>query len=203
MLVADDIDENDIHAYPNRPVTQRFLTIFAGPATNYLFAIFLAVILFFFAGVPTGTSWWGVSDTDKDFDSRQARLSLTQADTEKERKRMAALSSETRPEPTREELEKVRPLYERGAEYFRAGKFDLAVTEWESIWNKYPGYENLDEYLIKAYQYWGMELYTQHKYDEALEIWQRILKVDSNNEKALRYIQRTQEELGQLRSLTG
>ncbi len=140
---------------------------------------------------------------DKDFDSRQARLSLTQADTEKERKRIAAISAETRPEQTREELEKVRPLYERGAEYFRAGKFDKAVTEWESIWMKYPGYENLDEYLVKAYQYWGMELYTQHKYDEALEIWQRILKVDGNNEKALRYIKRTQEELGQLRSLTG
>ncbi len=97
----------------------------------------------------------------------------------------------------------MRPLYERGAEHFRAGNFDRAAYEWQPIWEKYPGYENLDDYLVKAYEYWGMELYTQHKYDEALEVWQRILTVDDNNEKALRYIQRTKEELERLRSLTG
>jgi len=53
MLVADEIDPDDPHAYPNRPAWQRFLTIFAGPATNYLFAIVLAVVFFSVAGVET------------------------------------------------------------------------------------------------------------------------------------------------------
>src|SRR5690349_7059300 len=33
----ENIAPDDPRAYPNRPAYQRFLTIFAGPATNYLF----------------------------------------------------------------------------------------------------------------------------------------------------------------------
>jgi regulator of sigma E protease len=42
MNIAEDIDPDDKFAYPNRPAWQRFVTIFAGPATNYLSAIVLA-----------------------------------------------------------------------------------------------------------------------------------------------------------------
>jgi regulator of sigma E protease len=45
MNIAEDIDPDDKHAYPNRPAWQRFVTIFAGPATNYLSAIVLALAL--------------------------------------------------------------------------------------------------------------------------------------------------------------
>lgn len=53
MNILEEVDPNDATAYPNRPVWQRFLTIFAGPATNYLFAIVLAFILFAGAGMRT------------------------------------------------------------------------------------------------------------------------------------------------------
>lgn len=69
MLVADDVDADDPNSYPNRPAWQRFLTIFAGPATNYLFAIFLAIILFIAAGVQTGTSWLYVSTIEEGSDA--------------------------------------------------------------------------------------------------------------------------------------
>jgi regulator of sigma E protease len=51
MNIAEDIDPDDIHAYPNRPAWQRFVTIFAGPATNYLAAMALAMVLFTCHGV--------------------------------------------------------------------------------------------------------------------------------------------------------
>lgn len=66
MLIADEIDPDDPFAYPNRPAWQRFVTIFAGPATNYLFAVVLAIFLFAVAGVPTGTAWWQVAGVNKD-----------------------------------------------------------------------------------------------------------------------------------------
>jgi regulator of sigma E protease len=69
MNVADEVDPNDPHAYPNRPAWQRFLTIFAGPGTNYLFAIVLALMLFASAGVPSGTAWYVVSSVSEDFDA--------------------------------------------------------------------------------------------------------------------------------------
>jgi regulator of sigma E protease len=69
MMVADEVDPDDPHAYPNRPVWQRFLTIFAGPGTNYLFAVLLALGLYAIAGVPTGTTWYEVASVASDFDA--------------------------------------------------------------------------------------------------------------------------------------
>jgi regulator of sigma E protease len=51
MNILEEVDANDATAYPNRPAWQRFLTIFAGPATNYLFAVVLAFTLFMGAGM--------------------------------------------------------------------------------------------------------------------------------------------------------
>jgi regulator of sigma E protease len=43
---------DDPRAYPNRPVWQRLATIFAGPATNYIFAVLLLMAMFLAWGVP-------------------------------------------------------------------------------------------------------------------------------------------------------
>jgi len=51
MNILEEVDPNDASAYPNRPAWQRFVTIFAGPATNYLFAVVLAFGVFAFAGI--------------------------------------------------------------------------------------------------------------------------------------------------------
>lgn len=46
MNIAEEVDPEDLHAYPNRPAWQRFVTIFAGPGTNYLSAIVIAMALY-------------------------------------------------------------------------------------------------------------------------------------------------------------
>jgi regulator of sigma E protease len=51
MNIAEEVDPADAEAYPNRPAWQRFVTIFAGPATNYLSAVVLALFLFTCDGV--------------------------------------------------------------------------------------------------------------------------------------------------------
>lgn len=60
MTMVDEIDPNDERQYPNRPVWQRFATIFAGPACNYLAAIVIAFVLFGLTGIRTGTTWYSV-----------------------------------------------------------------------------------------------------------------------------------------------
>lgn len=69
MTLAEEVAPDDTRSYPNRPVWQRFVTIFAGPATNYLTAIVLALVLFSLAGVESGTSWYGVSNVTSGFDA--------------------------------------------------------------------------------------------------------------------------------------
>jgi regulator of sigma E protease len=68
MNIAEDVDPDDTHAYPNRPVWQRFLTIFAGPATNYLSAIVIAMALYTCHGTDV-KHWYGVGDVMKDYDA--------------------------------------------------------------------------------------------------------------------------------------
>jgi tetratricopeptide (TPR) repeat protein len=107
--------------------------------------------------------------------------------------------SRSRPEVDAEEL---RPRYERGIGLFTRSDFRKAITEWEEVWRIDPEYERVAEYLIKAYQFLGMELYAGQRYDKALEMWERILLVDPGNAKAQRYITRTKEELSRLEGIS-
>ena len=69
MNIAEEVDPDDAKAYPNRPAWQRFVTIFAGPATNYLSAIALAMVLFTCRGVESKERYIHV---DELLDSRDA-----------------------------------------------------------------------------------------------------------------------------------
>jgi tetratricopeptide (TPR) repeat protein len=146
----------------------------------------------------------GVSEHpgDADFSSRLDRAERLRA--QDERRRTAAESAAVQTgAPAPEELEHLRPAYEKGVAYFRDGKYELAIQEWEPVWREYPQYEKVEDYLVKAYQFRGMVLYSMQRYDEAIAVWERVLAVDAGNEKALRYIRRTKEEIEQFRNLKG
>lgn len=62
MNIAEDVDVDDKEAYANRPARLRFLTILAGPATNWISAIVLALVLYGAYGVKSTERWFGVAD---------------------------------------------------------------------------------------------------------------------------------------------
>jgi regulator of sigma E protease len=69
MNIAEDVDPDDALAYPNRPAWQRFLTIFAGPATNYLSAIVLAFLLYSCHGQDSSWRWFSIAHVNEGFDA--------------------------------------------------------------------------------------------------------------------------------------
>lgn len=69
MNIAEEVDPDDQFAYPNRPAWQRFLTIFAGPATNYLSAILLAFLLYTCHGQESSWRWFSVAAVNPGFDA--------------------------------------------------------------------------------------------------------------------------------------
>lgn len=69
MNIAEDVEPDDVAAYPNRPTWQRFVTIFAGPATNYISAVVLAMLLFTCRGVP-GKGYIHVDKVREGFDAQ-------------------------------------------------------------------------------------------------------------------------------------
>jgi regulator of sigma E protease len=66
MNIAEEVDPDDRQAYANRPVSLRIATILAGPATNWISAIFLALILYAGFGVKSQERWFGVGAITKD-----------------------------------------------------------------------------------------------------------------------------------------
>src|SRR5882762_1628158 len=62
MNIAEDVDPDDKAAYPNRPAWQRFVTIFAGPATNYLSAIAVMFALYTCHGMKSTERYYGVDE---------------------------------------------------------------------------------------------------------------------------------------------
>src|SRR5690348_4829342 len=69
MNIAEEVDPDDRFAYPNRPAWQRFVTIFAGPATNYVSAIVLAFALYTCHGFDSGWAWDGVGQINQGYDA--------------------------------------------------------------------------------------------------------------------------------------
>ncbi|MBT8494621.1 MAG: RIP metalloprotease [Deltaproteobacteria bacterium] len=70
MAIVEDVDPTDKRAYPNRPVWQRVATIFAGPATNYLTAVVLGIVLFSVAGVRSGVVEYTVEGFADGYDAK-------------------------------------------------------------------------------------------------------------------------------------
>ncbi|CAN5916309.1 RIP metalloprotease RseP [soil metagenome] len=69
MNIAEEVDPDDTFAYPNRPAWQRFITIFAGPATNYVSAMILAFCLYNCHGVEGTTHYISVEDVMPGYDA--------------------------------------------------------------------------------------------------------------------------------------
>ncbi len=114
----------------------------------------------------------------------------------------AAEEKNLREEISSEERDRLRPAYQRGIGFFAKADFARAIAEWEGVYRVAPRFEQVSGYLVKAYQYLGMESYARHEYDRALEVWNKILAVDPDNEKAIRYIAKTKEELSKLEGFT-
>lgn len=69
MNIAEEVDPADAQAYPNRPAWQRFMTILAGPATNYLSAVVLAFVLYACHGMESNWRWYSVAAVRTDYDA--------------------------------------------------------------------------------------------------------------------------------------
>ncbi|MEA3506842.1 MAG: PorV/PorQ family protein, partial [Elusimicrobiota bacterium] len=102
--------------------------------------------------------------------------------------------------------------WEKGIEYYKQQKYEMALVEWEKalIWQ--PGNEKiqkrvsevnkqldvivnrrlLEQHLTSAYK-----LYSSGKLKESLEEWQEVLVFDPGNSRAREYIEKIKDKLGE------
>lgn len=93
--------------------------------------------------------------------------------------------------------------YEKGLKYFHQQKVIPAVKQLEFVYQHDPSYREVKLYLIKGYLIAGMEHYTSGRLQNSIDTWQKILKIDADNQKAITYINRTKVELARIEEITG
>jgi tetratricopeptide (TPR) repeat protein len=103
---------------------------------------------------------------------------------------------------SREAVKQAQTLYEKAQAAFSRGELTQAIAVWEEVDRLVPGFQSVREYLLKAYRFVGVDLYGQNRLREALEIWEKALKVAPDNAEITAYERRTRNEIEKLKELS-
>jgi len=109
------------------------------------------------------------------------------------------------PEPeelSRELLREVETTYHAAMEQFKAGRLAKAIGQWERVERLAPDFKSVRKYLINAYKFVGIEEYGKGNLQQAVEIWEKALKLDSVNAEIIGYLERTRTEITKLREFS-
>lgn len=117
---------------------------------------------------------------------------------------------------------KVSSYYKTGLSYYEKGDYKSAITEFNKILNLKGSYKDTSLLLTKAnkiynqkssqdrklsqekvqtFLYEGIRLYRNGKLQEAIDEWEKVLKVYPNHSKAIKYINRAKYKLQQMDKL--
>jgi tetratricopeptide (TPR) repeat protein len=118
-------------------------------------------------------------------------------------RRQPAATAAPKPGPNAQQQRELQARYQSGLDAFGRGDFQGAIRSWRAVWIDWPEHPSVAEYLIKAYLYEGIALYTSGKYEAAIDLCNRVLEIDPSNAKAKRYLQRMREEKAELQQIGG
>ena len=107
--------------------------------------------------------------------------------------------------------------YARALQLYSDGEYEEALAEFEAVARFDPNYLKVQEYInrvkaeltdVRTYSpeilnlyYSGIDLFVQKKYEEAINEWNKILKIDPYNKLARRNIREAKERLKKLKQL--
>ncbi|MDD5066131.1 MAG: tetratricopeptide repeat protein, partial [bacterium] len=107
--------------------------------------------------------------------------------------------------------------YNNGMDYFEKDDYDGAIKEMEAVLKLDPGHKQAREYLqrslaakknpmtyskeIMDLYYQGIDFYVAGDYKKAIDVWNRILKLDPYNNLALKNIADAEKKLKELERL--
>jgi tetratricopeptide (TPR) repeat protein len=114
-------------------------------------------------------------------------------------------ASATRPggDLSEQKQREVSELYRLGMSAREEGRVDDAIHYWELVWQAYPGYERVSEYLKHEYLTRGMEAFVSGNLDLAVRDWEKAVRVDPNDQRARGYLDRAQQQLARMQKISG
>jgi tetratricopeptide (TPR) repeat protein len=115
----------------------------------------------------------------------------------------AAAPKPAKPAPVDAAIRKdVEGFYQTGQTLFEKGRLADAVAEWEKVEMLAPGYQSVRTYLVNAYKYLGVEMYTQNDLQEAIDVWRKAARLAPDNAEIGNYIRRAEGEMARLKELS-
>jgi len=96
----------------------------------------------------------------------------------------------------------VEETYKTAQDYFKKGDLKEAITRWEKVERLAPNYASVREYLVNAYKFVGVELYSRNDLKEAIQVWRKASELNPANQEILKYIDRTENEIRKLEELS-
>jgi tetratricopeptide (TPR) repeat protein len=97
--------------------------------------------------------------------------------------------------PSPQLLEKLKAEYAAGKKLFDEGWLAEAIDKWERVARYMPAYQSVQDQLVTAYKYLGIELYGANKLQEAVEVWSKAMALAPGNEEIADYFKRAESEL--------
>jgi len=118
----------------------------------------------------------------------------------------AGTGAAARPAPaplTPQQERELEDLYRRGAQAMAAGRADDALRYWELVWSQRPGFQQVNDFLVREYQTRGMEAFAAGRLAEAIGHWERALRVNPDDARTLGYLARAREQMARSREISG
>jgi tetratricopeptide (TPR) repeat protein len=97
----------------------------------------------------------------------------------------------------------VEALYKLGLGALRAQRPDDALRYWEHVWAERPGYREVGEFLKREYLARGMEAFASGRLEDAVSLWEKVLRIDPNDARAQGYLARAQKQIARSREILG
>jgi tetratricopeptide (TPR) repeat protein len=94
----------------------------------------------------------------------------------------------------------VSQLYDQGMQLYRSGDLVGAMRAWEDVARRAPHFAEVDQYLLRGYRVTGLESYTEGRLREAVDIWEKALQLEPDNEQLRRYVNQAQAKLARAQS---
>ncbi|MFZ5980037.1 MAG: hypothetical protein ACOYVF_05345 [Candidatus Zixiibacteriota bacterium] len=96
----------------------------------------------------------------------------------------------------------VEEAYKTAQNFFKKGDLNEAITHWEKVERLAPNYASVREYLVNAYKYVGVELYSRNDLKGAVGVWRKAAEINPANQEIIKYINRTENEIRKLEELS-
>jgi tetratricopeptide (TPR) repeat protein len=93
------------------------------------------------------------------------------------------------------ETQGIAQLYEEGVAALKAGNFDAGLRDLETVWRADPRYADVADRIKTEYQVRGLEAYSSRRLEYAIQLWERALEIDPQDNKTIAYLSHAREQL--------